>query len=94
MASSSSSKRYNNVARIERNASPTKWIISDASRNRFICWRKIKEVVPYKSIDMSLFSGEGFLFPNRLTHQGLAEFVKMKGVCYLELKCFTIIFKS
>ncbi|KOM49655.1 hypothetical protein LR48_Vigan08g048200 [Vigna angularis] len=29
--------------------------------------------------------GEGFLFPEWLTHQGLAEFVQMKGDCYPEL---------
>ncbi|KOM49931.1 hypothetical protein LR48_Vigan08g075800 [Vigna angularis] len=85
MASSSSSKRYKSVGRTERNASPTRWISDDVARNKFLCCRKIKKMFLHKSLILYLFSGEGFLFPNWLTHQGLAKFVQMKGDCYPEL---------
>ncbi|KOM35033.1 hypothetical protein LR48_Vigan02g118300 [Vigna angularis] len=47
--------------------------------------KKIKTIVPHKSLDLLLFRGEGFLFLEWLAHRGLAGFVQMKGDCYPEL---------
>ncbi|KOM50010.1 hypothetical protein LR48_Vigan08g083700 [Vigna angularis] len=45
-------------------------------------WMKVKDVVPHKSIELSLFRNEGFIFPEKLGYQGLSTFVQMKGDCY------------
>ncbi|KAG2371940.1 uncharacterized protein HKW66_Vig0240610 [Vigna angularis] len=85
MASSSSSKRGKKVAQSARNASPSGWINDGDVRNNFMCWRKIKIVVPHKSLDLQLFRNKGFLFQEWITPQGLAEFVQIKGECYPDL---------
>ncbi|KOM48203.1 hypothetical protein LR48_Vigan07g190700 [Vigna angularis] len=85
MASSSSSRCTKNISPSERNASPSRWISDSDARERYICWKNIKEVVPHKSIELSLFRTEDFTFLEKLDHQGLRTFVQMKGDCYPNL---------
>ncbi|KOM41008.1 hypothetical protein LR48_Vigan04g120600 [Vigna angularis] len=85
MASSSSSKRARRVPASERNANPIGWISDGAARERFMGWKNVKKVVPHKSLELSMFRCEGFIFPEKLIHQRLSTFVLMKGDCYPEL---------
>ncbi|KOM57558.1 hypothetical protein LR48_Vigan11g059100 [Vigna angularis] len=61
------------------------WISDDEVRNRFSCFRKLKSMVPHKSLDLQLLKNEGLLFQEWIAHQGLAKFVQIKGDCYLDL---------
>ncbi|KOM41086.1 hypothetical protein LR48_Vigan04g128400 [Vigna angularis] len=70
---------------VERNASPSSWISDSTARERFMGWKNVKDIAPLKSIELSLFRNEGFIFPEKLTHQGLSTFVQMKGDCYSNL---------
>ncbi|KOM41267.1 hypothetical protein LR48_Vigan04g146500 [Vigna angularis] len=81
----SSSKRIRKVPPFERNASPSGWISDNIARERFMGWKSVKDVAPHKSIELSLFRNEGFIFPENLEHQGLSTFVQLKGDCYPEL---------
>ncbi|KOM37696.1 hypothetical protein LR48_Vigan03g107800 [Vigna angularis] len=69
----------------ERKASPSGWISDITARERFMGWKSVKDVAPHKSIELSLFKNEGFIFPEKLERQGLSTFVQMKGDCYPEL---------
>ncbi|KOM47928.1 hypothetical protein LR48_Vigan07g163200 [Vigna angularis] len=59
---------------------------SSSKRNKSVARTK-RNTSPTRWIsdDAARNSGEGFLFANWLTHQGLAEFVQIKGNCYPEL---------
>ncbi|WVZ14505.1 hypothetical protein V8G54_012071 [Vigna mungo] len=82
MASSSSSKRTKIVPPSKRNDTPSGWISDSDARERFLCWKKVKDVVPHKSIELSLFRNERFIFPKKFRFQRLYTFVQMKGDCY------------
>ncbi|WVY91346.1 hypothetical protein V8G54_036860 [Vigna mungo] len=43
------------------------------------------DISPHKSIELSLFRNEGFIFPEKLSYQGLSTFVQMKGDYYPDL---------
>ncbi|WVZ20518.1 hypothetical protein V8G54_007840 [Vigna mungo] len=48
-------------------------------------WKNVKDVAPHKSNELSLFKNEGFIFLEKLAHQGLSTFVQIKGDCYPNL---------
>ncbi|KOM34722.1 hypothetical protein LR48_Vigan02g087200 [Vigna angularis] len=79
------SNRTRKVPPSERNASPSGWISDRTARERFMSWKILKDVAQHKSIELSLFRNEGFIFLEKLEHQGLSTFVQMKGDCYPEL---------
>ncbi|KOM29409.1 hypothetical protein LR48_Vigan662s000600 [Vigna angularis] len=81
----SSSKRIRKVPPSERNASPSGGISDNTTRERFMGCKSVKDVAPQKSIELSLLRNEGFIFPEKLEHQGLSTFFQMKGDCYPEL---------
>ncbi|KOM51872.1 hypothetical protein LR48_Vigan09g053100 [Vigna angularis] len=86
MASPSSSKRgKEKVAQITRNASPSGWISDRDTREKFLYWSHVKNVVPHKYLDLQLFKNEGFLFQEWIAYQGLTDFLQMKGHCYPDL---------
>ncbi|WVY97417.1 hypothetical protein V8G54_029568 [Vigna mungo] len=85
MASSSLSKRSKTVPSSERNASPSGWISDGEAREKCLGWKKIKDVVAQKSIDLSVFRNEGFVFPEKMSVQGLYTFVHMTGDYYPDL---------
>ncbi|KOM34748.1 hypothetical protein LR48_Vigan02g089800 [Vigna angularis] len=86
MASPSSSSRgKEKVARVTRNASPSRWISDPDMRGKFLYWTHFKIVVPHKYLDLQLFKKEWFLFQEWIAYQGLTDFVQMKGHCYPDL---------
>ncbi|KOM54842.1 hypothetical protein LR48_Vigan10g073400 [Vigna angularis] len=85
MASSSSSRRKEKVARVTRNVNPSGWISDEETLGTFLYWRHIKFVVPHKYLDLQFFKKEGFLFQEWIAYQGLTDFVQMKGDCYPNL---------